>query len=572
MDRLFRILILIFVTVLAAAIAAPPAYAAPEDRASTGLLAGELAQIGQLGTPASAAATVTPTVPPQPTQTPPPLPTATSVPTLLPSPTVTSSAATASITTTAAPTAGAAITVSAGAPVTATEQAAGPLEGTIIANRSDNNARFFVEGVTYDLAAGRSLGLNLPRASSVLNLYNCDAAAPENQATCFWDPYLITLDGFYEIYNAPDPVVEARLLLRQAGTPPTDQVWVQNRSGQTEQVVYKNETFDIAPTTVREFPVASGVPAILYVRSCLTLSGQTVCEWAPKTLDAGIYYAMVAVNTAGAEPNSQITTLDLRPIVAGVEVTPTPEATAAGQGQAAAPAETAAPAPLAGQLTCRLLVPTLNVRSGPGLYYEIIDKVRSGDQPASVVVNGRSVDGEWLTVIPAVAGNGWITASPSFITCDGDLMGLPIVEAPAPPPTPEPAPVAEPPAVDASSPDSQTVETAPDAAAEATPAAPDQPVVPAGQALLLVNNGFQHEMRFTLDQRYRPNEGPSEFDLAPGESVAIVVFPGQVDFSASSPWSGLSGNASLHIEADQSLTLWLRFEPDADNSWRLVWQ
>ncbi|MCC6168518.1 MAG: SH3 domain-containing protein [Caldilineaceae bacterium] len=570
MDRLFRILILIFVTVLAAAISASPAYAAPGDRASTG----ELAQIGQLGTPTTAAATATPTVPPQPTQTPPPPPTATSVPTVPPSPTVASSASAAvGITTTAPPTTGAEITVSAGTPVTATEQTpAGPLEGTIIANRSDNNARFFVEGITYDLAAGRSLGLVLPRASSVLNLYNCDAAAPENQATCFWDPYLITLDGFYEIYKAPDPVVEARLLLRQAGTPPTDQVWVQNRSGQTEQIVYKNETFDIAPTTVREFPVASGVPAILYVRSCLTLSGQTVCEWAPKTLDAGVYYAMVAVNTAGGEPNSQITTLDLRPIVAGVEVTPTPEATAAGQDQTAVPAETAAPAPLAGQLTCRLLVPTLNVRSGPGLYYEIIDKVRSGDQPATVVVNGRSVDGEWLTVIPAVTGNGWITASPSFITCDGDLMGLPMVEAPAPPPTPEPAPVAESPAVDASNPESQTVETAPETSAGATPAPPDQPVVPAGQALLVVNNGFQHEMRFTLDQRYRANEGPSEFDLAPGESVAIVVFPGQVDFSASSPWSGLSGNASLHVEADQSLTLWLRFEPDADNSWRLVWQ
>lgn len=565
MDRLYHILISTFVAVFAT-VAASLTYAAPAVQAR------DLAQIGQLGTPTAAPATeaptetptVAPTATPQPTQSPTPLPTITSAPTALLSPTMS-----ASLSETASITATGATTASVGQTVTATgDMPVGPLEGTIIANRSDNDARFFVEGVTYDVSAGRSLGLNLPRTSSVLNLYNCDAATPENQATCFWDPYLITANGFYEIYNAPDPVVEARLLLRQAGTPPTNQVWVQNRSGQTEQVVYKNDTFDIAPTTVREFPVAAGAPSILYVRSCLTLSGQTVCEWAPKTLDPGVYYAMVAVNTAGAEPNSQITTLDLRPIVAGVEVTPTPEAITAGETQTAA--ATPAPAPVAGQLTCRLMVPTLNVRSGPGLYYEIIDKVRSGDQPATVVVNGRSIDGEWLTIIPAATGNGWITASPSFITCDGDLMGLPIVEAPAPPPTPEPALVAEPPVVDASSPESQTVVTAPEGTGET--ASPEQPAVPAGQAILLVNNGFQHDIRFTLDQRYRPNEGPSEFDLAPGASVAIVVFPGQVDFSASSPWNGLSGNASLQVEADQSLPLWLRFEQDPDNSWRLSWQ
>lgn len=572
MDRLLKISISALVALIAATVMTPQAFAQPLrstaadspavtriDLALRTLLARQPAQIGQL------AATATP----QPTK----IPAATEVP--LPTATVTSTRTiTAQVVQTEAiqpaQTTGSQITV-----VSPDATPSAPLEGTIITNRSENNARFFIEGSTYDLAPGRSIGLALPRAGSVLNLYNCDSGTPENQDTCFWDPYLITLNGFYEVYTASDADVEARLLLREAGLPPTDQVWVQNRTAQTEQVVYKNETYDVAPTTVREFAVTSGVPAILYVRSCLTLSGQTVCEWAPKTLDAGVYYAMVGVNTAGSQPGSQIATLDLRPVVGGVTSAPVaaaPETSAASE----APSQdaTATPAPAQGQITCRLLVPTLNVRSGPGLYYEIIDKVRNGDQPATVTVNGRSVDGEWLTVSSDSATKGWITASSSFVTCDGDTMGLPMVEAPAPPPTPDPAVITQEPALDPSIPAPEAPAGDQPAAAETPTSATDLPAPPAGQALLIVTNGFQHDIRFTLDQRYRPEAGPSEYDLTPGASVSIVVYPGQVDFSASSAWNNLSGNATLALEADQSLPLWMRFEPDGAGSseWRLAWQ
>lgn len=580
MDRLLKILISALVALIVATVMAPQTFAQPMrstaadssavthiDLALRTLLARQPAQIGQLATPTTASPT------PQPTRT----PAATEVP--LPAATVTS---TQTITAQVVQTEAAQPAQTTGSQITVVSPDAtpsAPLEGTIIANRSEDNARFFVEGSTYDLAPGRSIGLLLPRTGSVLNLYNCDSGTPENQGTCFWDPYLITLNGFYEVYNAPDTAVEARLLLREAGLPPTDQVWVQNRTTQTEQVVYKNETYDVAPTTVREFAVTSGVPAILYVRSCLTLSGQTVCEWAPKTLDAGIYYAMVGVDTAGAQPGSQITTLDLRPVVGGVTSAPVaaaPEASATSE--APAQGATATPAPLQGQITCRLLVPTLNVRSGPGLYYEIIDKVRDGDQPATVAVDGRSVDGEWLTVNSDSAAEGWITASSSFVTCDGDIMGLPMVEAPAPPPTPDPAVITQEPALDPSIPAPEAPAEAPasdqPAAAETPTPATDLPAPPAGQALLIVTNGFQHDIRFTLDQRYRPEAGPSEYDLTPGASVSVVVYPGQVDFSASSAWNNLSGNATLALEADQSLPLWLRFEPDGAGSseWRLAWQ
>ena len=74
-------------------------------------------------------------------------------------------------------------------------------------------------------------------------------------------------------------------------------------------------------------------------------------------------------------------------------------------------------------------------------------------------------------------------------------------------------------------------------------------------------------MRFTLDQMYRPIDGPSEFDLQPGGSINIVVYPGDIPFTASSPWSSLSANATVHATADESLTLWLRFEPEQGGSW-----
>ena len=78
-------------------------------------------------------------------------------------------------------------------------------------------------------------------------------------------------------------------------------------------------------------------------------------------------------------------------------------------------------------------------------------------------------------------------------------------------------------------------------------------------------------MRFTIDQSFRPQEGPSEYDLQPGGSVSIVVYPGTVTFTGSSPWSGLSGNASILVEPDLALSVWLRFELDADGTWVFRW-
>jgi len=365
---------------------------------------------------------------------------------------------------------------------------------------------------------------------------------------------LIQQDGFYEIYEAPGNAEQAKLMLREAGAPPTGQVWVQNRTGQTESLVFKDEVFEIPPTTVLEFPVPTGVPAILYVRSCQTIDNQSACEWAPKTLDAGVYYAMVEVDTPGSQAGTTLTTIDLRPVV--------------GEGEEAATAEVASSA---ADILCSVVVPALNVRSGPGLQYDIIGKVRAEVEAATVHVTGRSADNQWLTVEPSVAENGWINNSPSFISCSGDLAGLPIVEAP-PPPTPQPA-IAESPVITSDGSGAVPSESTLPAEVPVGTATPESPAatVPDGQAVLVITNGFQHEMRFTIDQMFRPQNGPSEYDLAPGGSISIVVYPGDVAFTASSPWNGLSSNATVHVDANQSLPLWLRFEPDPDGSWVFHW-
>lgn len=440
-----------------------------------------------------------------------------------------------------------------------TDEESVPLEGTIIANRSETVVRFFLEGATYELEVGRSQGVELPRASTVLNLFNCPADLPDDTEGCFWDPYLIQQDGFYEIYEATGNTAQTRLMLREAGAPPTGQVWVQNRTGQTESLVYKDEVYELPPTTVLEFPVSTGVPTILYVRNCLTVDNQSACEWAPKTLDAGVYYAMVEVDTPGTDTGSTQTTIDLRPVVGAGEEDDEVEAVNTPG------------------ILCSVVVPALNVRSGPGLQYDIIGKVRADGETATVNVTGRSADSEWLTVEPSVAQDGWINNSPSFITCTGDVASLPVVEAP-PPPTPQPI-VEQPPVVstedvtstetDVASPDAAT----PEDATQETPAQENaqEQTVPPGQGLLIVNNGFQHEMRFTIDQTFRPQEGPSEYDIPPGGSVSIVVYPGDVAFSASTPWSGLSSNATIRVEPDQALPLWIRFEPDVDGGWVFRW-
>ena len=378
----------------------------------------------------------------------------------------------------------------------------------------------------------------------------------------------MTRDGFYEVIIGQDRSEEISLVLREAGAPPSDQIWIQNRTGEDESVIVNNQFYEVAPSSVQEIAVDPDAPVIVQLRSCIVASARSICEWAPQEVEAGYYYGLVRQYRSGPN-NTEIADLELQSVIDGS-------------------GGTIAPPP---QAVCRLRVPTLNVRSGPGLEFAIIAKIRGTEtEPGSVVVT--AVDGTtgWLRVTERVARDGWVTANPEYILCEGDLAALPVLGADlsttdAPPSavivaTAAPAAEAAPP-VDLPTP--AVTEAAPaaeenaavaveqpvpaaeeDTSAEESVAAPEVPEVPEGLARIVVNNPFDQPIRFTLDQRYRPEREnlSGEWDLLPGESVSILVYPGTIAFSISTPWRGLSDNAEFVIAEQEERDLWIWFVPD----------
>ena len=456
------------------------------------------------------------------------------------------------------------------------------LVGTIVANRTDLPVRFFVEGQTYDLAPLRSLGLQLPRESAVLNLFNCAASRDSADPACFWDPYLLKLDGFYEVIDGEDAGRTVDVALREAGDPLGNQIWVQNRSGAMEAIVVDGAVIELEPSSVRELMVATEGPVIVQLRECIEQGDQSVCEWTPRGVDPGYYYGLVRKESPGPG-GTQLVSLELERVLAPAT-------------EGAAPAVT--------QGTCRLLVPTLNVRGGPGLEFPILAKVRgTPEEPASVVVAGFDPTRQWMQVTPEIAEAGWVTANPDYIVCTGNLAQLPIILPPVvveatPTPEPEPLIVAEP----VAEPVIAVEETAPVAVAAAAESAPlenveapvagedavatepvpTEPVaaeptgepIPPGQARIVVNNGFDQVMRFTMEQRFRVDlSNPAgEWDLEPNQSITLLVYPGMVAFSASTAWRGLGDNADFFINEDEERSLWLYFVPDPSGNGEWILQ
>jgi len=462
----------------------------------------------------------------------------------------------------------------------------GVIEGTVIANRTNATVQFFVEGKTWQLDPLRSAGVNLARSTAVLNLLNCDATSAD-QSDCFWDPYLLQRDGFYEVVTGAEEGAQVNLVLRTAGAPPTDQIWIQNRLESAEQVYFGAEMRELAPASVTEFTIDPATPSIFYLRTCIVTNGDSTCEWNAAEAQAGTYYALTDETWQSGVPGASVIDLQLSPILgAGVDIAvnasaPEAGATATTTGAeststatAGATTDTAAPAASTGSIVCTLAVPTLNVRSGPGLAFDVISKIMTtGDTPATVTVVGRTESAEWLQVDERQANGGWIINGNAYITCPTDTLALAVISGSALPPTPTPAPVvASPVTGDSGAGDGSTGEVTTTDGMTETVSAPATSSAPAGLALLIVQNSFEQPLRFTLDQRYRVAEGPSEVDLAPGQSTSFVVFPGVVAFSASSAWRSLSGNAEMLLEADQEQPLYLIFVPDPGEEGKWIFQ
>lgn len=462
----------------------------------------------------------------------------------------------------------------------------GVIEGTVIANRTDSTVQFFVEGKTWQLDPLRSAGVELARATAVLNLLNCDATSSD-QSACFWDPYLLQRDGFYEVVTGAEEGAQVNLVLRAAGAPPTDQIWIQNRLESAEQLYFGAEMRELAPASISEFTINPATPSVFYLRTCIVEADASTCEWRAIEAQPGTYYALTDESWQSGVPGATVVETQLSPILGtGASVTPQLETalasdTAATETSAAesttVDATTATtPGSAQGTIVCTLAVPTLNVRSGPGLAFDVISKIMTtGDTPATVSVVGRTESNEWLQVDERQANGGWVINGQAYLVCPTDTSTLAVRTDAELPATPTPSPVAETSAgevvaVDETSADEQAaVEASTELTATTETAAA---TAPAGLALLVVQNSFEQPVRFTLDQRYRVAEGPSEVDLAPGQSTSYVVYPGIVAFSASSAWRSLSGNAEILLEADETRTLYLIFVPDPGEEGKWIFQ
>jgi hypothetical protein len=475
---------------------------------------------------------------------------------------------------------------------TATQASAGPpvvelfdtevLTGTILANRTEVTTTFFLEGRLYELQPLRSTGVALARPLTVLTLYNCEISSVEASADCFWDPYPVRRDGFYEIVNGAEEGAPLSLILEEAGAPPVDQVWIQNRTGHVERFMFEDTLYELENSHVLEISLedvgeADTAIAQIYLRRCLGVEQRAVCEWLPQTVIGGVYYALVDQTEEGVLPNSAVTTIQLE-LVLGEErlallVTPTPEPTPEPTAPAvaeSAPAEAAS----ADTLFCQIQVPTLNVRAGPGTEYLVVGQIRGSDPNGGrVAVAGRSAADDWLALDESVIPGGWVINAPNFVICEGNTTSLAVARvsdgrlAEA---TPTPASVAA----------SDDPATADDEAGEAADPEPAAQAgaggIPEGQVRLIATNAFDQDIRFTLSapEHGLPEGTPSEYDLKPGESVSFVIRAGRVQFSASSPFRSSSGNAEFIMEEGTARELFLRFTQSSDdpNRWELRWE
>jgi hypothetical protein len=121
-----------------------------------------------------------------------------------------------------------------------------------------------------------------------------------------------------------------------------------------------------------------------------------------------------------------------------------------------APAATTVRAPTATPTPQRLCTvraaPNLNLRSGPGTVFPVIDVLPVNTQLRPL---GRNADASWVEVQPLPDGRiGWVAAAPRFIECTFDLMTLQLAASPptprptaTPSPTPTPSPTLPPVAV-----------------------------------------------------------------------------------------------------------------------------
>ena len=162
---------------------------------------------------------------------------------------------------------------------------------------------------------------------------------------------------------------------------------------------------------------------------------------APET--PGIYEVRVELEYEGGLPVEGSTTVEVAP-----ELTPTPTYTATPTHTPTStptstptatptgtPPPTDTPTPIPGAV---VLAEALNLRSGPGIVYDILAVLKQGD---SLKVTGRNLAVDWLKVIAPDGKEGWVAAS--LLEVNLPLAGVALAQIP-PTPTSMPTPTATP--------------------------------------------------------------------------------------------------------------------------------
>ncbi|MBI1295310.1 hypothetical protein GC175_10195 [bacterium] len=347
------------------------------------------------------------------------------------------------------------------------------LTGTIFANRSDQSIQFFLDGLLYELPPFRSVGVTQQRVLAPLVLYTCRSDIVNVASICSWDPYLVRQNAFYEITHRATVDSPSNVRLQEASTPPAGQAWIQNRTGHREVLLFQDILYEVENTHMLELTLNTDSPSnargsdtnVAYLRRCLGLGLESVCEWLPTPLSDGIYYALLDQTTPGPVAESASVTISLQPLLmvedAVMNAATLPAETAplalgsesvtsdnvtsdnvtsdnvtsdnvtsdnvTSSDENPQPAPDALPIADSSTLNCRIQATALNVRTGPGLNFQVIDQISTAEV-SGVEVRGRDRAGTWLAVAdPSLAG-GWIVNDQRWVSCEGDALSLPVVD------------------------------------------------------------------------------------------------------------------------------------------------
>ncbi len=185
----------------------------------------------------------------------------------------------------------------------------------------------------------------------------------------------------------------------------------------------------------------------------------------------------------------------------GPVATPVPE-------QPTEPAETPVPTATLEGTWVRVTVNTLNVRNGPGSYYDKIGQIKLDDLQR---VLGVSPDYAWVA-IDFNGSVGWVAVE--YVTVLGDLAGIAVIQPPATP-TPAPSPTI-------------TISPNPDIVIDTVVLSPTQPVPgkPFSATVMVRNAGAGAAGRFAVAATWLPGDAYSATfvdGLAGGQTIQVQL-------------------------------------------------